>query len=148
MQLVRLIYVSRMTEECDISAIKEILEVSRKKNHELDITGVLCYDPAFFLQCLEGPRDAVNALYASIVRDPRHKDVLLLEYCDVASRGFGEWSMAFLPTQDLDRQAIAQYTGGGKLNPYALNAKQAHDFLAGIVEQRRDRLAAQSVASS
>jgi Sensors of blue-light using FAD len=144
MQLVRLIYVSRMTEDCDMSGIQKILEVSRKKNRAQDITGVLCYDPAFFLQCLEGPRAAVNSLYASIVQDPRHRDVLLLGYCDAESREFAEWSMAFLATRDLDSQALAQYAGGGKLDPYALSAKQAHDLLAGIVAQERERLTAQA----
>jgi len=55
MNQVRLTYVSRMTESCDMEAVEEILRVSRPQNAARGITGMLCYDPQYFLQCLEGP---------------------------------------------------------------------------------------------
>ena len=66
MKKVRLIYVSRMTEACDTKALQDILDASQKNNAERGICGVLCYDPLFFMQCLEGERDAVNEIYARI----------------------------------------------------------------------------------
>lgn len=146
MQMVRLIYVSRMTEECDILAIQRILEVARKRNQAEDITGVLCYDPAFFLQCLEGPRIAVNELYADIQQDGRHRDVVLLEYCDVEQRLFADWSMAFLKTQDVSREVLEKYTGGRKFDPYSLTSGQARDLLLEVVTIAHDHLSKQRVA--
>jgi len=143
MRLVRLVYVSRMTPECDTLALQEILEVSRRKNEDRDITGVLCYDPRFFMQCLEGPRAAVNELYADIVHDSRHKDVTLLEYCDVRERQFADWSMAFLKAADLDQETLRKHAVGERFDPYALGAEQARDFLVEVVEQERERLAGQ-----
>lgn len=138
MTLVRLVYVSRMTEACDTQALKAILDTSRANNREKEITGVLCYDPAFFMQCLEGPRELVNALYASILRDARHKDVTLLEYSDITERSFGKWSMAFLPATHVEASVITKYAPNGKLNPYALNGHQARGFLLDMVEGRKD----------
>ena len=131
MQMVRLIYVSRMTEACDIEEIGRILEVSRARNKALDITGILCYDPAFFLQYLEGPRDGVNELYSDILRDARHRDVLLLLYNDVTGeeRLFADWQMAFLRAKNLSADLISNVTGSQKLDPYSLNATQAGDLL-------------------
>ena len=145
MQMVRLIYVSRMTEACDILAIQRILDVSRRGNKSRDITGALCYDPMFFLQCPEGPRDAVNKLYAEIQQDVRHQDVVLLEYCDVEERVFADWSMAFLKAQDLGKEALERYTGGGKLDPYALSSGQARQLLVEVVKAAHDNLSRQSV---
>lgn len=140
MRLVRLIYVSRMTERCDIEAMQQILAVSRLKNKEKDITGILCYDPSYFLQCLEGPRDAVNELYSGILRDPRHENVVLLEYCEPGERQFPEWSMAFLSTADMNPGMLKKYAGVEKFDPYELGSKDACNFLVHITEQARDYL--------
>lgn len=143
MQMVRLIYVSRMTEECDILAIQQILDVSRKRNLVMNITGVLCYDPAYFLQCLEGPRAAVNELYAGIQQDGRHRDVVLLEYCETETRLFDHWSMGFLKSSEIRREVFEKYTGGRKFDPYALSSEQARDLLVEIGATAQDNAGGQ-----
>jgi hypothetical protein len=143
MELVRLIYVSRMTEECDMEALQQILAVSRKKNETRDITGILCYDPAFFMQCLEGPRDAVNELYSDILRDDRHKDVVLLEYCETRNRDFADWRMAFVSTAKIRPETLGEYTSGGAFDPRALRAAQARAFLIRIAEHAKGQLSGQ-----
>ena len=140
MNLVRMIYVSRMTEDCDLEAIQAILATARTNNKARNITGVLCYDPAFFLQCLEGPRPAINELYRNIVRDRRHHEVQLLEYCETENRLFADWAMGFLAACDVNKTLLARFTGSGKFDPYHLSADQARDFLVEMVAQSRDRL--------
>lgn len=144
MQLVRLVYVSRMNEACDTEALQRILEVSNRKNREKEITGVLCYDPAFFLQCIEGRRTPINALFADIQNDTRHSDVMLLEYSDIESRLFADWSMAFVRARDLDGTLLQKYTGGVKLDPYKLTARQAREFLAELAGKGGAHLASQA----
>lgn len=143
MSMVRLIYVSRMTDVCDMEALQEILKVSKTNNAAARITGMLCYDPMFFLQCLEGPRTAVNEVYRHILRDDRHTDVVLLEYADIQERAFGRWSMGFLRSSEIDVDTIAAYAGGEKLDPYRLRGDRARDFLLTVEAQERNRLAAQ-----
>ncbi len=143
MQMVRLIYVSTMTEACDTDALQSILAESRRKNNVAGITGALCYDPRFFLQWLEGPRETVNELYTTIARDPRHKDVVLLEYDDVAERVFGEWSMAFISTSMLDKATLDKYSFSVKFSPYNLGAEMARAFMLDILELKREMLTRQ-----
>ena len=140
MTLMRLIYVSRMTEACDMAAIQEILAVSRVNNKERSITGMLCYDPRFFMQCLEASKDVVNELYVEIARDTRHTDVTLLEYQEIEERIFGEWSMAFVRAKDLAPGLLRKFGGRGKFDPFKLSPEQALGLVRGIVNQKHGQL--------
>jgi len=140
MDLVRLIYASRMTEDCDIKAIQDILEVARTHNKTKDITGVLFYDALQFMQCLEGPRQDVNELYRNILNDRRHQNVQLLEYCEPKGRLFADWSMGFLAASEVKREVLEKHLGTGKFDPYKFSADQAVDFLVEMVARNRDSL--------
>jgi hypothetical protein len=143
MDLVRLIYVSVMTEECDTSALQRILEVSHAKNTERKITGMLCYAPTFFLQCLEGPRDAVNELFSDIMRDVRHKRVTLLGYANIEERDFGAWSMACVHASAVEKQTFEKYTHGVRFDPFGLESEEAHALLVEIAHHGSRMLARQ-----
>ncbi|MBX7259049.1 MAG: BLUF domain-containing protein [Candidatus Hydrogenedentes bacterium] len=140
MEMVRLIYVSRMTDMCEMEDIHDILKKSRTNNAAKNITGILCYDPIYFLQCLEGPKKEVNSLYRNILRDDRHSDVLLLEYKDIEERSFGNWTMAFIKSSEIDPETLLAFTKGEKFDPYALGSERAGDFLVAIAAQERKRL--------
>jgi hypothetical protein len=135
--MVRLIYASRLAEGVGPEDLQKILEVSRKNNEARGITGALCYDPQAFLQCLEGPRDAVNALYTTIVRDDRHRDVTLIEYADIYQRTFETWSMAFVRTDELDRQLVIKYSATRTFDPFSMSALQAGAFIADLAAERQ-----------
>lgn len=141
MYMVRLTYVSSMTEACDTEALQAILLSSQKNNAELGISGVLCYDPTFFMQCLEGPRDAVNEIYSRITKDERHKNITLLEYEETEKRLFENWTMGFLRPDILDKKTLEKYSATGKINPFALSAEQTRNFLLDMVELRRRQAA-------
>lgn len=140
MDLVRLIYVSQMTEACDLAAIENILKVSRRKNAARRITGMLCYDPKFFMQCLEGPKKAVNDLFRDIARDNRHARITLLEYQDIEARCFSEWSMAFVQASELDAKMLRKFGSRGKLDPFVLSPKQARNLVVDIVKMKRKQM--------
>jgi hypothetical protein len=128
MPLLSLIYVSRMTEECGMEELQSILKTSREKNAADDITGMLCYDPTFFLQCLEGPKEVVLALYESILEDSRHTKVVRLDEREIQSRVFGEWRMAFLKAPNIDARILSRFTPGPKFDPYVLEPDQAWEL--------------------
>jgi hypothetical protein len=144
MEQIRLIYVSKLTEDCDMDALQEILKVSRKNNAESGITGILCYDPAFFLQCLEGPREAVHALYQTIEQDSRHQNVVRIEDTEAPERLFGKWTMAFVKASELDKRIIEVYGPHGKFDPYDFNATTAREFLVAIAQAKGQELNAQA----
>ena len=91
----QLVYVSASSWAMKDSDLITILEVSRRKNPPLGVTGMLLHLDHGFLQVLEGPKDAVLSVFAAIERDYRHHGVRVLVQHDVEERLFGEWSMGF-----------------------------------------------------
>jgi hypothetical protein len=137
MGIVRLIYASKLSVGFGPNDVLKIVDVSEKNNPKRGVTGALCYDPRSFLQCLEGPRDQVNKLYNTIIRDERHTDVTLLYYADVEERAFGEWAMAYVRSDDVTGQLILRFGTSKRFDPYAFSAEQAVRFLSAVVDERR-----------
>lgn len=136
MPTVRLIYASRFSRGVGPNDIPDILAVSREKNAAAGVTGILCYDPRYFLQVLEGPRKVVNALYNQIANDERHADVTLIEYSDINERLFANWTMAFVRVDDLGNPFMLKHSSNGVFDPFAMSGEQALDFVCTVRELR------------
>lgn len=95
--LVSISYVSAAAEPFDDARLAELLDQSRRSNHEHDLTGMLLYRRGRFFQVLEGPQDAVDELMTKIRRDPRHTDVRMLLSEEIDERRFSEWTMGYEP---------------------------------------------------
>ena len=123
--LVRLLYASRAAREIDDALVASILESSQKHNLEHGITGILCtYSQGnVFLQVLEGGRAAVNALYGTIVRDPRHRDVTLLDYAEIAERRFANWRMGSVNLNRVNLGSILRFSESPVLDPFSMSGQ-------------------------
>jgi hypothetical protein len=97
------------------------LESSRSHNLSHGITGVLCYGGGIYLQALEGGRKQVNDLYTLIVKDARHKDVVLLHYEEISERRFGGWTMGQVRLDKLNPSIVLKYSETAELDPYAVS---------------------------
>ncbi|MBH9551682.1 BLUF domain-containing protein [Inhella gelatinilytica] len=116
--LVRLIYASHTdASEADLAAI---LRASRAHNTAHGITGLLCHNDDWFVQVLEGGREAVNVLYNTIVRDPRHRDVTLLAYQEIKERRFAGWAMGQVNLARLNPALVLRYATTTRLDPFEL----------------------------
>ncbi len=118
--LVRLLYASRAVDPSE-QAIESILAQSRQFNPTCGITGILCYGGGVFLQAIEGGRNAVNELYSHIVRDARHKDVVLLHYQEISERRFGGWSMGKVNMSRINASILLKYAERPELDPYSVS---------------------------
>ena len=109
----RLIYKSRSNSPIGWEMVNELIHSSEPKNEEEGISGVLLATGTHFLQVLEGDFEAINRLFLSIARDPRHDDVQLISFDCVESRLFGDWTMhaigIFEFNPDLVNDLIEQY---------------------------------------
>ena len=94
----QLIYASRPFG-FDAAVLSAILAHARKHNAENDLTGALICRNDLYLQLLEGPKDAVDAIYAKIEGDDRHVNVQKLAYRPITIRMFPEWAMRNDPVQ-------------------------------------------------
>jgi hypothetical protein len=121
--LVRLLYASRSDREIDDALVASILERSQKYNLDHGITGILCtYSQGnVFLQVLEGGRAAVNTLYATIVRDPRHRDVTLLDYAEITERRFAGWRMGGVSLNRVNVGTILRFSESPVLDPFSMS---------------------------
>ncbi len=137
MNLVRLMYASRMAKGVDPDGLTRILDASKRNNAALGVTGVLCYSPAGFLQVLEGPPEAVNELYRRIVRDRRNEEATLLAYAETSRRRFPEWSMAYFRGDGIDRALLRGLTSEKAFDPMAMTAAEALRFLTAVATERR-----------
>lgn len=140
MSMVRLIYASRFAEKIGPNDVQSVLTEARKHNEEHAVTGVLCYDWHYFLQCLEGDRDEVNRLYVAIAKDKRHRDVTLISFEDIDQRLFPAWSMAYVRISDLTEPILIKYTPKKAFDPFDMNGKQALGFIREISDERKSYL--------
>lgn len=120
--LVRLMYASRATGEISSEDLVAILKKSKANNPGQGITGVLCYSGGVFLQVLEGGRAAISALYNKIINDPRHRDVMLLSFEEIAERGFASWSMGQVNLQRVNPALLLKYSDTAELDPFSMPA--------------------------
>ncbi len=99
---VRLLYVSRAVGPQTTTVTASILAKAQARNAADGVGGVLCQGQGMYLQVLEGERGAVNRLYLRIVADPRHRDVHMLLFEEIAQPRFAGWSMALVDLSDDD----------------------------------------------
>ncbi len=119
--LVRLLYVSRALDPKAEEETDSILDSSRQHNIANGITGILCYGGGIYLQAIEGGRKQVNELYGHILRDARHKDVVLLHYQEISERRFGGWTMGKVNLSKLNTSIVLKYSEQPELDPYSVS---------------------------
>jgi blue light- and temperature-responsive anti-repressor len=100
----RLAYRSQATRVLSSAALAALLQQARQRNRALGITGLLVADGARFMQWLEGPGDAVHAVWSSIRRDARHGHIEQIAVPRGTQRLFADWQMR-LACGALDRVA-------------------------------------------
>ena len=129
MYLMRLIYCSKVTNIFKTEDIDYILETARKRNKDQNITGVLCFNRKYFLQCIEGSREAVNDAYHRILKDPRHDGIILLGYSQIFHRDFDTWQMAFVPEKKITDEINLKYSQTRDFDPFTMNGESTYQRL-------------------
>lgn len=69
---------------------------------------MLLYHDGNFMQVLEGPAAAVDALIPKLRRDPRHTGLIVLLRKPIDAPIFGEWRMAFRNTSELSPVELSE----------------------------------------
>ena len=99
--LYNLVYCSRATAGVDDAAVDRIIASSRRHNPARGITGLLVCGGGIFFQWLEGPRNNITELMATLKTDPRHENVVALSTNEeVRERLFPEWDMELVAAAD------------------------------------------------
>jgi hypothetical protein len=142
MALVQLVYTSRAAQPFTPAQLHELTQHCIQNNAQHDITGLLMYSRGWFIQMLEGEREAVDATFSKIAADDRHVDVSPLLLRTAPYRMFTDWAMGLLNLEEhgeLDASKMHDVLLRGKSPSY--NA--ALDALA-LLKEFRSQLPAVS----
>jgi hypothetical protein len=136
--LIHLTYASVATGDFDTAQLTELLQQSRRANELAGLTGMLLYSDGNFFQLLEGEPAAVDALYAKLHLDKRHKQLTLIIREPIPKRDFADWSMGFSNVSPKELMQIAglnDFFGNGSCFT-ELNAGRAKKLLAAFAKGR------------
>lgn len=131
--LVRLLYASRAAAPVTQEIIDSILQQSRTHNPAHGITGILCHGGEVYMQALEGGREAVNSLYMKIVRDTRHREVVLLHYAEVPERHFAGWTMGQVNLSKVNPSMLLKYSDKPVLDPFSVSGRASMALLEELI---------------
>ena len=126
-QLIRIIYISRSTFTATRSNagiepnVGRILAKSRINNRRDGLVGVLYFGDGCFFQCLEGEQAAIDALYARLQADERHKDIKLLSRESIGALSYAEWAMKYVPLEK-EMTRLLKENGLSSFDPYRFDA--------------------------
>ncbi|PKM31692.1 MAG: blue light sensor protein [Gammaproteobacteria bacterium HGW-Gammaproteobacteria-11] len=121
--LIRIVYISRATFPVSKSMdgvepnVARILATSRTNNRKNGLVGMLYYGDGCFFQCLEGETSKVQALYKTLLKDPRHKDLKILASESIKRLSFPDWSMKYVPVDEHMQKLLIEH-GFDKFDPY------------------------------
>lgn len=107
----QIIYSSQAAEPMTALSLEKILTDARAGNEARNVTGALIYVDGVFLQVIEGDRDVVQGLMASIAKDSRHTQVKVFSEVELSEPTFGSWRMAYLNASPEQMSAWAGLPG-------------------------------------
>jgi hypothetical protein len=135
--LIRLIYASESCNPLTPEAVQALVDHASKSNARRQLTGLLVFDHRSFLQCLEGEREAVSAIYSRIAADTRHRRLVLLDLQPVDERLFAAWGMGFAAADAAGREAFLRFGGSDAFDPHALSGGSALGLLRELARRAR-----------
>lgn len=94
-KLIHLIYISSATSWPAENDLKRLPEQARARNLRQNITGMLVYSNATYMQVLEGESHDVHEIFDAIRIDPRNNGIVKLLAASISQRNFPNWSMGF-----------------------------------------------------
>lgn len=131
MTLASLLYISRSTmQPVDaVAGLNTIVATAHARNPGLGLTGALLFTGYHFAQVLEGNDAEINIMMASIGRDTRHDQILIVDHGPITSRRFADWSLAYFgPSQFVSRH-VTRLLGDPLPFAYRRSAEWLNDLL-------------------
>ncbi|MBI1391956.1 MAG: hypothetical protein GC152_04365 [Alphaproteobacteria bacterium] len=120
--LILIAYRSRPKDDLALDELARLVSIAREANAATDITAALLHRDDVFIQWLEGPKAAVERLFAKIECDPRHADVEVLVNRTATARLFARWPLLLVErsakaTSSRDGAGRAPTDDGNRIQP-------------------------------
>jgi hypothetical protein len=91
----RIAYLSRPCDNFPVTEIPRIFRVSRQRNADEGVSGVLVCTGNYFLEVIEGTQETIAELWERVLSDPRHVDAIVLADEVAEERWFADWRAGF-----------------------------------------------------
>jgi hypothetical protein len=108
-----------------IRDLNAIMEASNRNNEKAGITGALIFDTLWFVQILEGGREAGKRHAAADRAGERHDNLVVMDARPVDRRLFGNWWMGLSFLRGNHAALYRKHGIGERLNPRIMTGKQA-----------------------
>ncbi|ELQ6036389.1 diguanylate phosphodiesterase [Cronobacter sakazakii] len=122
-----LIYRSRLKGYIDQASLQVIVRQAQTRNAQMQVSGILVFDGHQFLQVLEGPLHAVEALFGRISQDERHDFVVELMRDYAPRRHFENVGMALFDLRNVKAHAVLKAVVKSSVVPFNL-AREARVY--------------------
>ncbi|EMA4766851.1 diguanylate phosphodiesterase [Cronobacter sakazakii] len=122
-----LIYRSRLKGDIDQASLQAIVRQAQTRNAQMQVSGILVFDGHQFLQVLEGPLHAVEALFGRISQDERHDFVVELMRDYAPRRHFENVGMALFDLRNVKAHAVLKAVVKSSVVPFNL-AREARVY--------------------
>ncbi len=100
--LYQMAYCSVLARPLDADEMHLLITQAQRNNQVHHISGMLMVDGLLVIQWLEGRKDEVRALWANILKDPRHGCIVELLHRDYQTqRLFPDWTMRQATREDM-----------------------------------------------
>jgi hypothetical protein len=113
--------------------LKSILLASQRNNPPLGVSGALIFNYSYFAQVLEGDRKAITSIFCQVAKDPRHKDIVLLEVEPISERLFSNWNMSFVGGAVTENE-LRRYGTSAQFHPEKMTAQSLLLFVREVID--------------
>ena len=128
--LVHCIYSSVEAVPFTEAELARLIDESRERNLQHNVTGILLHVNDSFFQILEGSREVVEDLYGKILNDPRHTRITQIIFETIPRRYFSDSSMTLATMSPAELATMIDED----------NLEHREEVLAGLDEGRAKRL--------
>lgn len=118
--------------------VSRIMYRSPRTEADTRIGGIFHCGDRYFLQCLEGPREALEFYFQRTNGDERHRKVEVTLLQPLEQRRFREGTMSYAGLRDQLLEMQRRH-GQGDFNPYRFDSDMIEEFIALYLEHRRQR---------
>ena len=99
---------------------------------------MLAYANGYFVQSLEGSAKNINAVFARIQKDERHREVYILLYSPIITRMFDSFEMHVITEDEITRKIFFKYSSGAAFNPYEFDPQAAELLLGELHDNHKN----------
>lgn len=141
MSLQAIAYSSQAINALSVHDLEAVALRAETRNLQAGVSGILLYDGSHFLQYLEGPDEALSAVYSRILSSRRHHEIIELKRGRVGVRRFPQHALQWLQVEPsiLRAAASSDWTGFTRRRSDAARPTGI-DHLAVLVEPQLDML--------